>query len=82
MSKMTFQCLTPQFDLFNLINESTDEEIVMAATQVEKESLTTTKVTTSTTSTTLVKKSPKKLPTFPTFTGGKIENIHIHFHNN
>ena len=69
------------FDILDFINDNNDEEILLAATQMEKEYATATTTTVvTTTNTTVMKKSPKKLPTMPTFTGCKIENIHFHFH--
>ena len=70
------------FDILDFINESTDEEVVLAATQMEKEYASTTTTMVTATSTTLVKRSPKKVPTFPTFSSCQIQNIHFHIHKN
>ena len=73
---------TPDFDILDFINDNDDEDILMAATQMERQLQNTTQVVTSTTSTTLIKKSPTKSSTMPTFMGCKIENIHFHIHKN
>ena len=68
------------FGILDFINDVIDDDIVLAATQMEHhyEEL-STKITN-----TVVKKSPKKQqnPLAASFTGCKIQNIHIHVHKN
>ena len=69
------------FDLLDFINEASDEEILMAATQMEKQYQQPHQISTTTT-TTVVKKSPKKTMPVPIFTNCKIGAINIHIHKN
>ena len=70
------------FDLMKLINEVSDDDLMIAATQMEKEYESTTAHEKS--KTTIMKKSQQiKAPRSQdntTFTGCKIANIHFHIH--
>ena len=74
------------FDILYFINDASNNEIVLAATQMEKqfeaskELSTTAASTTTTTTTTLVKTSPKKQFPVPIFTNCKIGTININIY--
>ena len=72
------------FDLLDFMSEAEDNEIMMAATQMERMYEEQTAMTTKTTTTTLMKRSPKKTNPLQgtTFAGCKIGAIHIHIHKN
>ena len=73
----------PEFDILDFINDNTDEEILLAATQMEKEYATASTVTSTSTTTTLVKEPPARNPIqMPTFSGCRIANVHIHINKN
>ena len=73
------------FDLAKLINEVSEEELVVAASQVEKEYQKDPSFQKETTTTTVMKKSDVRGPNIgqgTSFNGCKIANIHFHIHKN
>ena len=68
--------VTPDFDLLDFINDASDQEIVMAATQMERQYEKEFTLATTTTKTSIMTKSPKK--SAPMFNNCKIGSINIH----
>ena len=81
LSNVQLQQLDPNanFNLLDLINEVCEDEMVMAATQMEKEYEKENQIVRAKTTSTVVVKSPKKLP-MPVFSNCKIGNINIQIH--